>query len=67
MVCVLSAVRQPHTWLALYLLAVLGVSAQLTERPGNSLDDPVLVPRDLTGLSIKTPRVRVVHTSDPAL
>jgi len=51
----------------LYLCAVLAASAQLTERPGNSLDDPVLVPRDLTGLSIKTPRVRVVHTSDPAL
>src|SRR5205807_7014723 len=41
--------------------------AQLTERPGNSRDDPVLVPHDLTGLSIKTPRVRVVHTTNPWL
>jgi hypothetical protein len=38
--------------------------AQLSERPGNSRDDAD-VPRDLSGLSIKTPRVRVVHTADP--
>src|SRR5438105_1641971 len=40
--------------------------AQLMERPGTSRDDPNEVPRDLTGLSIKNPRVRVVHTTDPA-
>ncbi len=39
--------------------------AQQTERPGNSLDNPIDIPRDLSGLSIKTPRVRVVHTTDP--
>jgi Di-haem oxidoreductase, putative peroxidase len=39
--------------------------AQLSERPGGSLDDPTEVPLDLTGLSIKTPRIRVVHTTDP--
>ncbi len=39
--------------------------AQQTERPGNSLDNPIDVPRDLSGLSIKTPRIRVVHTTDP--
>ena len=39
--------------------------AQLGERPGNSLDNPIDTPRDLTGLSIKNPRVRVVHTTDP--
>lgn len=41
------------------------VRAQQTERPGNSLDNPIDVPRDLAGLSIKTPRIRVVHTTDP--
>src|SRR4051794_37975200 len=40
--------------------------AQLAERPGNSDDDPIRLPHDLTGLSIKTPRIRVVHTTDAA-
>src|SRR5437764_1330710 len=48
-----------------YFGHVLGVRAQLSERPGNSLDNPVDVPRDLSGLSIKNPRTRVVHTTDP--
>jgi hypothetical protein len=39
--------------------------AQQTERPGNSLDNPIDMPRDLAGLSIKIPRIRVVHTTDP--
>jgi hypothetical protein len=43
----------------------LGVRGQLSERPGNSLDHPIDTPRDLSGLSIKNPRVRVVHTTDP--
>src|SRR5438067_2397000 len=38
-----------------------------TERPGGSGDDPVGQPRDLTGRSVKTPRVRLIHTTDPAL
>ncbi len=38
---------------------------QLSERPGNSLDQPIELPHDLSGLSIKNPRVRVVHTTDP--
>jgi hypothetical protein len=41
--------------------------AQLGERPGNSLDNPIDTPRDLSGLSIKTPRVRIVHTINPWL
>src|SRR5579862_2793853 len=41
-------------------------AAQLGERPGNSLDNPIDVPRDLSGLSIKIPRIRVVHTTDPS-
>jgi hypothetical protein len=40
---------------------------QQTERPGCSIDHPVDMPRDLSGLSIKNPRVRVVHTTDAAL
>ena len=39
--------------------------AQLGERPGCSLDNPIDTPRDLSGLSIKIPRIRVVHTTDP--
>src|SRR5438552_4643204 len=46
---------------------VLGVRGQLSERPGNSLDNPIDTPKDLSGLSIKNPRVRVVHTTDPWL
>ncbi|HEV3205004.1 MAG TPA: di-heme oxidoredictase family protein [Gemmataceae bacterium] len=49
-----------------YVTHLLGLRAQQTERPGNSLDHPIDVPRDLSGLSIKNPRVRVVHTTDPS-
>lgn len=35
-----------------------------TERPGGSRDDPTTAPRDLSGRSIKTPRVRVLHSVD---
>jgi len=41
--------------------------AQLSERPGHSTSNPIDEPRDLSGLSIKNPRVRVVHTTDPKL
>jgi hypothetical protein len=55
---------------AVLVLVVWGLqgrlTAQLGERPGNSLDDPIDHPRDLSGLSIKNPRVRIVHTTDPA-
>ncbi len=50
-----------------WLATILTASAQLTERPGNSQDDPIDVPRDLSGLSIKHPRIKVVHTEDPSL
>lgn len=49
----------------LYLGQTVWVRAQLAERPGNSLDNPIDTPRDLSGLSIKNPRIRVVHTTDP--
>jgi hypothetical protein len=52
-------------------LPIGGVSsplfAQVGERPGTSTDDPIDTPRDLTGLSIKIPRIRIVHTTDPHL
>src|SRR5262245_5432815 len=60
------------------LLALAGLAAfvavilttrspgQVSERPGNSLDNPIDTPRDLLGLSVKNPRIRVVHTTDPA-
>jgi hypothetical protein len=47
------------------LTHLLAVRAQQGERPGNSRDNPLDVPRDLSGLSLKNPRVRVVHTIDP--
>jgi hypothetical protein len=36
------------------------------ERPGNSTDDPIRRPKDLSGRSVKCPRVRAVHSTDPA-
>jgi hypothetical protein len=36
------------------------------ERSGGSQDDPALVNRDLTGRSVKCPRVRAVHSRDAA-
>ncbi len=36
-------------------------------RPGTSWDNPFERPRDLTGRSVKTRRVRAVRTEDPAL
>src|SRR5262249_10580711 len=40
--------------------------AQLGERPGHSLDNPIDTPRDLSGLSIKIPRIRIAPTTDPS-
>ncbi len=52
----------------LFLLPLLFLAAQspaqLTERPGTSDDDPIRYPHDPTGLSIKTPRIRIVHTRE---
>ena len=46
---------------------VFWVGAQQTFRPGCSVDHPIDVPKDLSGLSIKNPRIRIVHTTDPEL
>ena len=57
---------------ALTLLLILSPSALMAEeqfpaeRPGTSVSDSS-VQRDLTGLSIKTRRVRAIHTEDSAL
>jgi hypothetical protein len=42
------------------------LQAQQSERPGNSLSPAIDMAKDLSGLSIKAPRIRVVHTTDPA-
>ena len=52
---------------ALWVSALAPSSAQLSERPGNSGDNPIDRPRDLSGLSIKNPRTRIVHTTDATL
>ena len=67
--------RQQTLWIfAGFLLGIasavwwcqsIPVFGQLSERPGNTSQDPIDMPRDLSGLSIKNPRVRVVHTADP--
>ncbi len=57
-------------WFAIlcgFSLTLGGVHAQQSERPGNSLDNPIDSPRDISGLSIKNPRIRIVHTTDPWL
>ena len=48
------------------LSAVAPAAGQLAERPGTSADTSA-GPKDLSGLSIKTPRVRAVHTTDDTL
>src|SRR5262245_45019067 len=47
-----------------YLGYVLHTGAQQSERPGNSLSSPIDMPKDLSGLSIKYPRTRIIHTKD---
>src|SRR5687768_15520654 len=65
--------RSTACWVAAALLVpVVAVATQdeprleyRTERPGGSRDDPIAAPRDLSGRSVKTPRVRVLHSRDP--
>lgn len=66
-ICLLASGFALGVVATLYLSHVLYVRAQQSERPGNSLDEPIDMPRDLSGLSIKNPRVRIVHTTDPYL
>ena len=51
---------------AAFIGRVIHSHAQLQERPGCSFDNPIDMPRDLSGCSIKIPRIRIVHTTDPA-
>ncbi|MCH7728729.1 MAG: hypothetical protein IH991_19935, partial [Planctomycetes bacterium] len=39
--------------------------AQKNYRPGGVRSDPIQNPRDLSGFSVRGPRVRIVHTTDP--
>jgi hypothetical protein len=53
------------------LAGAVGLAASPTreypfERSGTSEDDPTLASRDLSGRSVKCPRVRAVHSRDPA-
>lgn len=64
--------KKKHLGFAVLGIAVLAcltwgvrLSGQLTERGGNSLDDPIDYPHDLSGMSVKIPRIRIVHTTDP--
>src|SRR5260370_39559823 len=43
-----------------------GELAWSPERPGNSSDDPIQHPRDISGRSIKCARVRAVHSTNIA-
>jgi len=55
--------------LALLLAApalAFDMSTWSPERPGNSTDDPIQYPKDLSGRSIKCPRVRAVHSENAA-
>ncbi len=53
--------------LAVFALRALPATAQQSVRPGTSHDDPIDVPHDLSGYSVRGPRIHVVHTSDAAL
>ncbi len=44
----------------------LDASTWSPERPGNSTDDPIQFPKDLSGRSIKCARVRAVHSTNAA-
>jgi hypothetical protein len=48
------------------VMAWQGELGYAPERPGGGGDDPAAVSRDLTGRSVKCPRVRMVHSTDPA-
>ncbi len=48
------------------LSATPGDVAPSPERGGNSTDDPIRRPKDITGRSIKCPRIRAVSSADPA-
>ncbi len=39
--------------------------AQQNYRPGTAVSDPIEFPRDLSGYSVRSPRIRLVHTTDP--
>lgn len=60
-------VSRVFPWIFLLLGASVagGQGTREHARAGSSLDSPTERPRDLTGRSVKTPRVRAVHSTDP--
>src|SRR3990167_7165219 len=53
--------------LALVLFAIPVFGREMlwsSERPGSSTDDPIECPKDLSGRSVKCPRVRAIHSTD---
>ena len=65
--------RQFWTWIGIPLCASLVAAVHANdlypspERPGNSTDDPIRQPKDLSGRSVKCARVRAVHSENPNL
>ena len=62
----ITAVRHLRFVVLLLLLFSSILAAQQPERPGGAGGDPADMPRDLTGKSVKCPRVRMVHSEDPS-
>ncbi len=59
-------IARRHLIIAIALIAAPAFGGDINwspERPGNSEDDPIETPKDLTGRSIKCPRVRAVHST----
>ncbi len=53
--------RRVCFWLALTSLALAQPTPYSSQRPGGASSDPLEQPRDLTGRSVKTARVRAIH------
>lgn len=61
-----NAARLCLTACFLMFCLALPAAAQLGERPG-TVSNQEAGPKDATGLSLKTPRIRMIHTTDAAL
>jgi hypothetical protein len=64
----MKGVLKKYGWVALTLILAapaFGIDPTwCPERPGNSTDDPIQRPKDLSGRSIKCSRVRAQHSTD---
>jgi Di-haem oxidoreductase, putative peroxidase len=52
---------------AAWILSCNCAFAQQNYRPGTASSDPIEFPRDLSGYSVRSPRIRLLHTLDPQL